>query len=64
MIQAASFMRQARELGFDLFTGVPCSYLKPFINYTIDAPELDYIGATNEGRELQQAICRKRRAAS
>ncbi|HEX4949862.1 MAG TPA: phosphonopyruvate decarboxylase [Blastocatellia bacterium] len=49
MIQAASFMQQARELGFDLFTGVPCSYLKPFINYTIDAPELAYIGAANEG---------------
>jgi hypothetical protein len=32
MIQAASFMRQAQELGFDLFTGVPCSYLQPFIN--------------------------------
>jgi phosphonopyruvate decarboxylase len=49
MIQTASFMRQAKELGFDLFTGVPCSYLKPFINYTIDAPELAYIGAANEG---------------
>jgi phosphonopyruvate decarboxylase len=49
MIQAESFMRQAIELGFNLYTGVPCSYLKPFINYTIDAPELAYIGAANEG---------------
>jgi phosphonopyruvate decarboxylase len=49
MIQAAQFMQQARELGFDLFTGVPCSYLKPFINYTIDAPQLAYLGAANEG---------------
>src|SRR5262245_54747524 len=49
MIQTANFMRQARELGFSLFTGVPCSYLKPFINYTIDAPDLTYIGAVNEG---------------
>lgn len=49
MIQAADFMQQAQELGFNLFTGVPCSYLKPFINYTIDAPDVDYIGATNEG---------------
>jgi phosphonopyruvate decarboxylase len=49
MIQAADFLQQTQELGFSLFTGVPCSYLKPFINYTIDAPELDYIGATNEG---------------
>src|SRR5262245_32586468 len=49
MIQTANFMRQARELGFSLFTGVPCSYLKPFINYTIDAPDLEYVGAANEG---------------
>jgi phosphonopyruvate decarboxylase len=49
MIQAASFMHQARERGFRLFTGVPCSYLKPFINYALEAPELEYIGAANEG---------------
>jgi phosphonopyruvate decarboxylase len=49
MIQAADFMRQVREHGFSLFTGVPCSYLKPFVNYTIDAPDLTYIGAANEG---------------
>src|SRR5262245_48759974 len=49
MIQAANFMRQAREYGFSLFTGVPCSYLNPFVNYTIDAPDLAYIGAANEG---------------
>ncbi len=49
MIHAADFMRRARERGFDLFTGVPCSYLKPFINYTIDAPDQVYIGAANEG---------------
>jgi phosphonopyruvate decarboxylase len=49
VIQAADFLQPAREMGFNLFTGVPCSYLKPFINYTIDAPDLDYIGAANEG---------------
>jgi phosphonopyruvate decarboxylase len=49
MIQAANFMRQARERGFNLFTGVPCSYLKPFINYAIDSTDLAYIGAANEG---------------
>jgi phosphonopyruvate decarboxylase len=49
MIQAASFVSQAREMGFRLFTGVPCSYLKPLINYVIDAPALDYVGAANEG---------------
>jgi phosphonopyruvate decarboxylase len=52
MIQAADFLQQTQALGFSLFTGVPCSYLKPFINYTIDAPALDYIGATNEGDSI------------
>src|SRR5262245_59942613 len=49
MIQATSFVSQAREMGFGLFTGVPCSYLKPLINYVIGAPALDYVGVTNEG---------------
>jgi phosphonopyruvate decarboxylase len=49
MIHAADFLRPARNLGFSLFTGVPCSYLKPLINYAIDSPDLDYVGAANEG---------------
>lgn len=49
MIRAESFIKEAKGLGFRLFTGVPCSYLKPFINSVIDAPGLDYIGAANEG---------------
>ncbi|TDJ45134.1 MAG: phosphonopyruvate decarboxylase [Gammaproteobacteria bacterium] len=49
MIEAARFVGCARALGFDLYTGVPCSYLKPFINYVIDADGLDYIGVANEG---------------
>ncbi|MCX7787884.1 MAG: phosphonopyruvate decarboxylase [Spirochaetes bacterium] len=53
MIQAESFVRAAQEKGFSLWTGVPCSYLKPFINYVIDAAEQDgqlrYIPAVNEG---------------
>src|SRR4051812_45081301 len=49
MIQAVSFVDRARELGFRLFAGVPCSYLKPLINYVLDAPGLDYVGAANEG---------------
>jgi phosphonopyruvate decarboxylase len=49
MIRAASFCQQAREFGFQLYTGVPCSYLKPFINYAIEAADLDYVGAANEG---------------
>lgn len=49
MIEAKSFVETAKLAGFSLYTGVPCSYVKPFINYVIDAPDLSYIGAANEG---------------
>lgn len=49
MIDAEAFIDVARERGFRLFSGVPCSYLKPFINYVIDANGLRYVGAANEG---------------
>ncbi len=35
------------RLGFDFYTGVPCSYLKDLINYAIN--DCEYIGAANEG---------------
>ena len=49
MIEAKAFCDAAKLAGFSLYTGVPCSYVKPFINFVIDAPDLTYIGATNEG---------------
>jgi phosphonopyruvate decarboxylase len=49
MIDAKAFCDTAKLAGFSLYTGVPCSYVKPFINFVIDAPDLTYIGATNEG---------------
>jgi len=49
MIEAGTFIQAARAQGFGLYAGVPCSYLKPFINYVIDSDELRYIGAANEG---------------
>lgn len=49
MIEARGFIEAARQQGFQLYSGVPCSYLKPFINYVIGAPGLQYVGATNEG---------------
>jgi phosphonopyruvate decarboxylase len=49
MIKAETFVDATRAHGFALWTGVPCSYLKPFINYVIDEPSLAYIGAANEG---------------
>jgi phosphonopyruvate decarboxylase len=31
---------------------VPCSYLKPFINYVISDPDLNYLGAASEGEAV------------
>ena len=49
MIDADLFLTEARERGFGLYAGVPCSYLKPFINRVIDSEVLRYVGAANEG---------------
>jgi len=47
VIQTADFGKELKKLGFDFFTGVPCSFLKHLINYAIN--ECDYVGAANEG---------------
>lgn len=52
MIQAESFILVAKDKGFDFYTGVPCSYLTSFINYVIDSPDLQYVGAANEGEAV------------
>jgi phosphonopyruvate decarboxylase len=49
MIQAKEFVEAARNLGFEWYTGVPCSFLTPFINYVINDVQLKYISAANEG---------------
>jgi phosphonopyruvate decarboxylase len=49
VIEAAAFVGAARARGFDLYSGVPCSYLTPFINYVLGADGLRYVGAANEG---------------
>lgn len=43
------------ERGFGLISGVPCSYLTPLINATIDSAKTRYINAANEGEAV--AIC-------
>lgn len=47
MIETKAFGEELKHLGFDFFTGVPCSFLKDLINYAIN--ECDYVGAANEG---------------
>ena len=56
MIVAERFIEAARQHGFGLYTGVPCSYLKPFINTVIDSSQLHYIGAANEGDAVAIAV--------
>ena len=52
MIEAKDFVEAARKLGFIRYTGVPCSFLTPFINYVINDNSLVYISSSNEGDAL------------
>lgn len=52
MIKASDFIESLKAHGYTHVSGVPCSFLKPFINYVIDDPELDYVGATSEGEAV------------
>ncbi|MCR8660539.1 phosphonopyruvate decarboxylase [Paenibacillus endoradicis] len=47
------FGKALSELNFNFYSGVPCSYLKDLINYSIN--ECDYVMAANEGDAV--AIC-------
>ena len=49
MIEAQHFIHAASARGINFYTGVPCSYLTPFINQVITSPDIQYVGAANEG---------------
>ena len=49
MITAKSFIKIASDYGFSTYSGVPCSFLTPFINEVISNDQLKYIPASNEG---------------
>lgn len=55
MIQAKEFVEVANQKGFQWYTGVPCSFLTPFINYVIEDNQLNYISSANEGDALATA---------
>ncbi len=55
MIEAKQFVEPAKALGFDFWAGVPCSFLTPFINYTIGDGGLTYISSANEGDAVAAA---------
>ncbi|MBS4195031.1 phosphonopyruvate decarboxylase [Lederbergia citri] len=47
MLNTNSFGNELKRLGFDFYSGIPCSFLKNLINYAIN--ECEYIAAVNEG---------------
>lgn len=47
MLNTTQFGHELNRLGFDFYSGVPCSFFKNLINYAIN--ECDYIAAVNEG---------------
>lgn len=53
MLNTSKFGNELKKLGFDFYSGVPCSFLKSLINYAIN--ECNYIAAANEGDAV--AIC-------
>jgi len=55
VIEASEFVGPAKRFGFDFWAGVPCSFLTPFINYTIGDTELNYISSANEGDAVAAA---------
>ena len=55
MINAQAFIAAARERGFAWYGGVPCSFFTPLINAVIEAPDLSYVSAPNEGDAVAAA---------
>jgi phosphonopyruvate decarboxylase len=52
MLATPKFLAYMAEQGFGPFIGVPCSFLKPFINYVIEHNGSEYIAANNEGEAV------------
>ena len=48
-MKASKVIQELLKNRFTRFTGVPCSIVKPLINYVIDSEDCDYIPATIEG---------------
>ncbi len=52
MIKASDFISETFSLGYNFFSGVPCSFLKPLINYVVSNDDIDYVAAANEGEAV------------
>jgi len=53
MLNVEKFGLELKKAGFCFYSGVPCSFLKPLMNFAIN--NCDYVMASNEGDAL--AIC-------
>ena len=56
MVTPETFLARSRAAGFRLWTGVPCSYLTPFIDGVIRDPDTWYLPAANEGDAVAIAV--------
>lgn len=56
MITAEDFLGPATDAGYTFWSGVPCSFLTPFINYVISSPSVDYLAAASEGEAVAVAL--------
>jgi len=52
VISADSFLDPAHAVGFEFYTGVPCSFLTPIINRVVGVGGPSYVGATSEGEAV------------
>ena len=53
MIETLLFGKNLKKLGFDFYSGVPCSYQTSLINYAVNY--CDFVMSSNEGDAV--AIC-------
>lgn len=52
MIEATDFINSALNYGFNFWTGVPCSFIKPLINTVISDSNVKYTAASSEGEAI------------
>jgi len=51
-MDSEKFCKILIQNGFDFYTGVPCSFFKATINYILNATDLNYVIAANEGAAM------------
>ncbi|MEW6688184.1 MAG: phosphonopyruvate decarboxylase [Pseudomonadota bacterium] len=56
MIEGRDFVDAARARGFALWSGVPCSYLTPFLGSVAGHGSARYVAASNEGEAVAVAV--------